>query len=215
MIQKESHSYHSLLWATKRALLREVVPAMRGIAVDWKKGGLPIEDEILVYFYIDGTISEDLFDECSCIGTEVIANYSEGKINDQSIRLDYPRPLPKHNYWAYKRKEPNLEEENPPPEGYDDIYLLALFATLGWITPFMRGVALEENNNGLTFSFYVDGVISEELGADCKEIVDRFKRYSKQERIESRIVRMDFPQRLPSFPKGYEWIYKRKEVFPD
>lgn len=81
------------------ALLGEIVPSLRGVAVDW------IDNTILVYFYHDGAMSEELQNDYSSIGTEIVANYSDADIDEKIIRLDYPHKLPEHNYWTYRRKE--------------------------------------------------------------------------------------------------------------
>lgn len=42
----ESHSYHSLLWAAKKALIGEIPLVLRGVAVEWQKSSSPKEDVI-------------------------------------------------------------------------------------------------------------------------------------------------------------------------
>lgn len=90
----------NLLLATQRALLSEVVPSLRGVAVDWD------DNTILVYFYNDGEISDELWNDYSCIGTEIVSSFSTAHISEKIIQLDYPSKLPKHEYWAFRRKEP-------------------------------------------------------------------------------------------------------------
>lgn len=89
----------SLLLATQRALLGEVVPSLRGVAVEWS------DTIINMYFYNDGVISNVLENDFSCVGTEVVANFVDAHITEHCIRLDYPNKMPTHTYWAYKRKE--------------------------------------------------------------------------------------------------------------
>lgn len=94
-----THTIVSLLLATQRALLGEVVPSLRAIAVEWK------DNTILIYFYNDGGISKELEHDYSSIAAEVVANYSDADVDEKIIRLDYPAKLPEHQYWAYRRKE--------------------------------------------------------------------------------------------------------------
>ena len=88
-----------LLLAAQRALLGEVVPSLRAVAIDWNN------NTILVYFYNDGEISSELWDDYSCIGTEIVASFSNAHVSEKMIELNYPIRLPEHKYWAYRRKE--------------------------------------------------------------------------------------------------------------
>jgi hypothetical protein len=92
-------NYRTLFLNTQKALLGEVVSSLRGVAIDWEG------DTILMYFYNDGEISDELENDYRCIGTEVVADYYDAYIDDKVIRLDFPTPLPQHEYWAYRRKE--------------------------------------------------------------------------------------------------------------
>jgi hypothetical protein len=96
---KDSHSYCDLKLAAQRGLLYEVGPSLRGVAVQW------IDNTIVIYFYNDGEITENLHDDFISVGTSVVANYYEALIDEKIIRLDYPKPLPSHEHWVYRRKE--------------------------------------------------------------------------------------------------------------
>jgi hypothetical protein len=96
---RDKEKYETLLLNALGALLGEVVPSLRGVAVDWE-GNI-----ILMYFYNDGEVSDELENDYRCIGTEVVADYYDAHIDDKVVRLDFPTPLPQHKYWAYKRKE--------------------------------------------------------------------------------------------------------------
>ncbi len=98
-MNEDLYKYTDLILATQSALLGEIVSSLRGVAVDWG------DNTILIYFYNDGEISDELENDYSCIGTEVVANYSNAHIDEKIIRLDYPNKLPEHRFWVYKRKE--------------------------------------------------------------------------------------------------------------
>lgn len=87
----------------QRALLGEVSPSLRAVAVDW------IGNTIIVYFYNHGKITSNLHDDFISIGTDIIANFNDAMIDEKMIRLDYPEPLPLHEFWVYKRKESSSE----------------------------------------------------------------------------------------------------------
>ncbi len=96
----DPYKYTNLKLATQSALLGEVVSSLRGVAVDWNN------NTILIFLYNDGKISKELENDYSCIGTEVVANYSDADIDERVIRLDFPNKLPDHKHWVFRRKEP-------------------------------------------------------------------------------------------------------------
>lgn len=94
----------NLMFYTMIALLGEIEPNFRGIAVEHSN------NNIYIYFYFDGEINDEMENTCTSVGTEVIAHYEDGMgIYEKIIRLDYPARLPMHEHWVYKRKEPNPE----------------------------------------------------------------------------------------------------------
>jgi len=94
-----SEKHQGLVDATKMIMSTEHFPSLRGISVDWR------ENTIVMYFYNNGEISEELENDYRCVGTEVVAQYSDAHIDDKIIRIDSPKPLPQHRYWAYKKNE--------------------------------------------------------------------------------------------------------------
>ena len=80
-------------------LVRNTPRLFQQSPVDWE------DDIIVIYFYNDGEISEELDNDYRCVGTEVIANYTDARIAEKIIRLDYPERLPHHEHWVYKRRE--------------------------------------------------------------------------------------------------------------
>jgi len=73
---------------------------LRAVTALWKDE----EQKIYLSFYFDGSISEDDLEDAYDIGAGVIANFSNGLLEEKYIRLDYPKPLPKKTL-AYKREE--------------------------------------------------------------------------------------------------------------
>jgi hypothetical protein len=94
-----SEKHKGLVGATEMIMATEHFPSLRGIAVDWE------DNTIVMCFYNDGEISEELENDYRCVGTEVVAQYSDAYIHEEIMRVDSPQSLPQHKYWAYKRKE--------------------------------------------------------------------------------------------------------------
>lgn len=93
-----SEKHKGLVDAAEMIMSTEYFPSLRGLAVDWE------DNTIVMYFYNNGEISDELENDYRCVGTEVVAQYSDAYIQEEIVRLDFPKPLPKHEYWAYKKK---------------------------------------------------------------------------------------------------------------
>lgn len=75
-------------------------PKLRGVTAFWRE-----EDHTAcLSFYFDGLISDEDLEDAYDIGAGVIANFSDGFLEEEYIRWDYPKPLPE-KYLAYKREE--------------------------------------------------------------------------------------------------------------
>jgi hypothetical protein len=99
MSDDDQYTYATLLIAAQQALLGEIDLSVRGVAVEWR------EKMIYVYFYNDGDVSDDLHDNFTTIGAEIVAQFTDAGIIEKIKRWDYPKRLPDHEYWVYKRKE--------------------------------------------------------------------------------------------------------------
>ena len=75
--------------------------SLRGIMAVW------IEPENTAYltFYYDSEATEDQLEEFSIVSTEIIAHCNNAMLNEKFIRWDYPKPLPKNDFWAYRKIE--------------------------------------------------------------------------------------------------------------
>ncbi|MFG1771625.1 hypothetical protein ACGFIX_18790 [Nocardia salmonicida] len=68
--------------------------------------------QVFLRFVVDGEISDDDWDSVSCIGAEVIADFSAPYMIDESIeRLDVPANVATPQGWlvAFLRNEPGAE----------------------------------------------------------------------------------------------------------
>lgn len=92
--------YRDLLLSVQGALLGEVVGTLRGVAVEIRN------NEIMVYYYNDGEVSDDLYDDFTSIGTEIMADFTPPvTVDEKIINLPKSEPLPDHDFWAFLRKE--------------------------------------------------------------------------------------------------------------
>jgi hypothetical protein len=81
-------------------LIGEVSPKLRAAAVEEQ------DNVIILFFYFDGEISEEDAESAQCVGTEVIADFPEHKIDVRLERIDYPGLIPSIGELVYKRREP-------------------------------------------------------------------------------------------------------------
>ncbi len=85
-----------------RALWGEVSPALRASKVSWD------DENVHLFFYYDGEISEEDRESAECVATEFISCYPEYMLHVDIIRLDYPKSIPQSDEQEliYRRREP-------------------------------------------------------------------------------------------------------------
>ncbi len=74
---------------------------IRGVMAEWKRESMTAH----LSFYFDGEPTEDELEDASIDCTEIIAHIPDGFLEEDYIRLDYPKPLPESPFWAYRRLE--------------------------------------------------------------------------------------------------------------
>lgn len=88
-----------LLHVTELEVKRLNSAKIRGVLAQWK------DRTACISFYFDGEIEEGDKEAASDICTYIIAHFPDGMLEENYIRWDTPRPLPKSNAWAYQRKK--------------------------------------------------------------------------------------------------------------
>jgi hypothetical protein len=96
----ESELHQPVLLSAQRALLGEVPPALRGVALGWD------DKRIYLRCYFDGPISEEDHESMERIATEMMADFfPERNVELQVVRQDAPARLDPLEAWAYRRRE--------------------------------------------------------------------------------------------------------------
>lgn len=72
---------------------------LRAVEAKWQDG-----NPILINYYFDGPISDEDKEMVWDMSGGIMSNF-DGLLEENYIRLDYPKPLPESPYWAYKRDE--------------------------------------------------------------------------------------------------------------
>jgi len=89
-----------VLLSIQRALLGEVFPALRGVAVGWQ------DRTIRIVCYTDGPVSATDQERLAGVETEVLADFSEDyEVQLDIIRCDGPAEMAPLQAWAYQRRE--------------------------------------------------------------------------------------------------------------
>lgn len=92
----------AILLSLQNALLGEIDPNLRQVSVAWNDD----EQEINIYLYYHGEISEENRTSANCIGAMVSGDFDEyTEVMEHCIRLDAPEDIPQHMSVAYFRKE--------------------------------------------------------------------------------------------------------------
>jgi hypothetical protein len=100
MTEAKTEMRPQVLLSVQRALLGEVFPSLRGVALGWD------DRRIGIVCYIDGPISTSDQDRLASVETEVQADFSEAyEIELEIVRCDAPAKMAPLQAWAYLRRE--------------------------------------------------------------------------------------------------------------
>jgi hypothetical protein len=86
-----------LLLATQEEVKRLNSAKIRAVTACWK-GNIAC-----LSFYFNGEITEEDLESASDICTYIISHFPNGLLEENYIRLDYPKPIPK-NFLAYDKE---------------------------------------------------------------------------------------------------------------
>ncbi len=93
----------NLLWLLQRALLGEVHPQLRQASIEAD----PKNRVVKLRFEYDGEPSDLVRESCSCVATEVLADFpAPWELDEQHIAVAFPQKLTGLNHIAYLRWEP-------------------------------------------------------------------------------------------------------------
>lgn len=87
-----------LLYITRLEIENLNCSKIRGVTSYWK------DKTACITFYFQGEITDDDIEIASDACTYIIAQFPDGLLEENYIRLDYPKPLPSSPYWGYKRQ---------------------------------------------------------------------------------------------------------------
>lgn len=103
---EEEQKHRNLLGSVHRALSGSLPSVVRAVFCKDESS------RVFLRFVVDGEISDDDWDSVSCIGAEVIADFSAPYMIEESIkRLDVPAQVATPPGWllAFRRHEPGVE----------------------------------------------------------------------------------------------------------
>lgn len=200
-----------------RALLTEVVPALRAASIKW-------DDKIIkLFFYYDGEISENEIDSISCVSAEVISDYPEHQLEEDSIlRVDYPQQILYEGDLVYYRKELMTDLQRSflltkcflcKGLCFDccvEKFLILNRALWGRVSPQLRMVNVYWNDPKGRLVFYYDGEISEEDRQLSEAVRQEFLEYYPNYELELDIIRLDCPLWLPQDETGRTLFLRRE-----
>lgn len=80
-----------------RLIIPNSWPTLRGIQGFWKNQTLYLN------FFFNKEISEELKEEVSVFATEILAQFSDGLIEENYLVIGDIDPLPESQFWVYRR----------------------------------------------------------------------------------------------------------------
>lgn len=212
----ETFSIEYALLAMQRALLREVIPALRAVTINLYKE----QQRFYARFYYDGEVSEQRIDLWDCAITEASAALGpDCFVQSQFERLDYPQRISVEGYYAYMRKEALSFNKQMPFVYYIKIrewtvgYALLSIqrALLGVVTSALRAVVVDANaiKKSLYIRFYYDGEIDQNtIDLWKNSIAESSAEFGQDCVLDAHIERLDYPQDILCLGR---YAYFRKE----
>ena len=193
-----------------------IFPQLRLVSMEWNR------QDVDVYYYIDGQLSEDDEESLNLIGCYFGVNLGSSEPEnffEHIIRVDFPQPISFQGQCVYARRE------NPPIGKIDRGIITALWldrfdkvciaiqrAMVGNIFPQLRYVLMSWTETKARLFFEVDREISKEDRTSIDLISHFFcLQFPKEEMrtCDVEITRVDFPK-VSNNPEG-EVMYWRKE----
>ncbi len=214
---QELSSY--ILLSTQLALSTHVSTQLRAVTIDFDKR----KNRLLLHFFYDGEISDELFDLASCASVEIETGFFEYEVNsDFASRLDYPNQIPIEGRLVYLRYEPiqtiyhqkssleYVENELPMTQ---KVQLAMQDALLGKVTPELRRITfgIDSNAKKMDLFFYYDGKISLLHSELAKSTSQHIKPIFSEYTINEHLIRVDLPKKIS--PLGTASVYHRAETY--
>lgn len=201
--------YLNMMFLMNRALWGEVSLALRAVSIKWD------QEEIHLFFYYDGEISENDHESAECVGTEIISDFPEHHLEMDIIQLDYPKPIPYEGVLVYLRREKkccvSIHCHNKIPEANTRIHIIitTILALQGEIPPSLRAVRISWTDTEIHLYFYYDKEINEDDSRSYKSVIDKMTSHFPSYKLKSDIIRCDYPKQIPQ--EVGETIYWRRE----
>lgn len=201
-----------------RALIVEASPTLRAALISWN------DEEIHLFFYYDGEISEEDNESAECAATEVIAGYPEYALEIDILRWDAPKPIPQTGELVYHRREKSeILLSIPQVKDFIDqplrirIILSTIFALINEVSPTLRRVEVSSDENHILVCFYYDGPISEEDANSVESTRSKVMRDFPSHEVKVSVLQWDYPKWLPQVmgEKAPRCVYRRREEDPD
>ena len=184
--------------AVQISLLNCVTPSLRRVNV------IRFEKNIVLNFYYDHIKEgeEDLPDE---VEAEMWGfYYGKTEISTNIIISQFPNSLPQEGLCAYCRAEEVNQLFDKPDKNLEDkinIHLLVSQATqislLGYVTPNLRKILLEEGDEKLLLHFYYDKITEKEKELPAL-ISDKVQSFFNKKQIEICTTVLPFPRSIPT-----------------
>jgi hypothetical protein len=221
----ETMSLPYALISMQNALLDVITPQLRAVVINL------VGNVLYTRFYYDGEEDEHLIDLWQCAITEASAHMGVDCFTDsKEVRLDYPQKIPVSGVFAYLRKEPDVlnlydlkksrgfslredfflvEDKGVKLKSYGPILLAVQRALLGVVTPQLRSVIVDFDDEKTYVWFYYDGEVSLEFIREWEDAVVQIGVDMGPTRLlDGHVERSDYPQEMPGHG---QYAYSRKE----
>jgi len=200
------------------ALLGEVTPSLRAATIQWSN------EEVSLFFYYDGEVSEEDNESAECVATEVISDFSECALEIDILRWDFPKSIPQKGERVYHRREHSSKSLFiPQTNDFADqplrirIILSTIFALINEVSRALNCVIVGSDENTILLCFYYDGVVSEEDNISIKNVCSKVSTDFPTHAIKVDLLLRNYPKKFPQVMEGKapKCVYLRREQAPE
>lgn len=186
-----------------RQISQDEFPSLRGVTI--------AEDSnktLIVHYYNDGPISEELKEQYRYIGTEILPHTGCKRIHENFVRIDALDPLPQHPNWIYNNQETVISSLRPQIS-FKHKHLIATTQTTlsAQPLPYLRGIAVDwEGLHTVLMHCYHDRELTEKEKQCYQSFGEEVISHYAVSRLDQRILHVNSPEPLPEHEY---WAFKK------
>lgn len=191
----------SIRTSIQGALLGAITPNVRAIWASFE------EKKIVIDFFYESPWTDEEEDLSEIVSSEVVADFTDCYVESKRSVLPYPEPIHHKGINVFLKKSLQITPT------VASVKIALQIALLGFITPSLRSVMFEINNNLIKILFYYDQKITKEDEILSTKIANRIDWDYPMHHIELQRIILSYPASLSMISSHR--VYHRYEKTPE